>query len=261
VFFFLSKILDIFLSPYTWGLVLFVAAVPWSRRQGRRFRRRRRFAIAGLALLTFFSLEPVANFLRYRLEHAVPSTYRPDVTYDAVILLGGMSDERVVAETGQPAYNDNVERLLATYDLLRTDKARFAILSGAAVKPELAEFGEARVLARQLSDWGIAPDRLIVEDEARNTRENATYSQAIAKARGFRNVVVVTSAFHMPRAVECFAAVGMEIDWLAVDYRASREYGSMSLLPRAGSLSASVDMIHEMTGRWIYRARGYAKAR
>lgn len=262
MFFVLSKILDVLLSPFTWGVVLVALAVPWRRpRRTQRWRPRRAVGVTGLVVLLTFSLEPVSNRLMHRLERAVPPTYRPDVVYDAVVLLGGVSDERVVWETGEPAYNENVERLVVTHRLLRDGRANVAIVSGAAMNPALAEVAEARVLAEQLVDWGIEPARVIVEDRARNTYENAAYTKEIVAERGFTRVLVVTSAFHMRRAVECFSAVGMAIDVLPVDYRAhsDKSPGRDSLLPRAGYLSESARALREMAGLHIYRLKGYAK--
>ena len=264
MFFVLSKLLDVLLSPYTWGLALVVLAVPWRRpRRPARWRRRRAAGLAGLSVFLVFSIEPVSNRLMYRLEHSTTPTYRPEVTYDAVVLLGGVGDERVTSETGQPAYNDNVERLIATHDLLATRRARFAIVSGAPEYPELAEHSEARVLGRQIVKWGVDAARVILEENARNTRENAVYTQIIAKERGFESVLIVTSAFHMRRAAECFEAIGMKVDTLAVDYRAHRADGarSDSWLPRASFLSESTKTLREMAGLYIYRAQGYAKPR
>lgn len=262
MFFVLSKVLDVFLSPYTWGLLLIATAIPWRRaRRDARWGWRRIAGAAGLGILLVFSLEPVSNALQYRLEHTTPSTYRPDISYDVVVLLGGLGDERVAMETGQPAYNDNVERLVTTHRLLADSRARFAIVSGGPEYPELKEHSEARVLSRQLIAWGIAPSRVILEDEARNTHENAVYSQRIVMERGFEKVLIVTSAFHMRRAAECFEAVGMKVDRLAVDFRAHRAdgAGSTSWLPRAVHLAHSTGALREMAGLWIYRLQGYAK--
>ena len=204
----------------------------------------------------------IANALFWHLEHQTPSTYRADVTYDAVVLLGGVVDEPATRSSGQPSYNDNVERVVITHRLLRDGHARFAIVSGAAVAPELAAYGDAVVLANQLEDWGIAKERIIREDKARNTRENAVYSQQIARARGFERVLIVTSAFHIPRAAECFAAVDMKVDTLAVDYRAEPlGYPGLSkLLPRAHSLGMTSMAIRELFGRLVYRMQGYGRA-
>ena len=260
MFFVLSKLLDVALSPLTWGLALLALAAPLRSRDRRRWRRRRALGLAGVAVLLLFSSELVANAMQWRLEHEAPSTYREEVTYDAVILLGGVGDERVAAAVGQPAYNQNVERLLTTYRLLRDGDARLAIVSGAAMDPALEDFGEARVLARQLREWGIDGERVVVEARARNTRENAVYSAEIVRARGLSRVLVVTSAFHVPRASECFRAVGLEPDFLPVDYRAHPTRLSLrELLPRADALARSTAVFRELFGRLVYRARGYAR--
>ncbi len=212
-------------------------------------------------LCVAFATDPISNALRYWLEHATESTYREDVIYDAVVLLGGVSDERVVAETGQVSFNDNVERLVATHRLLAEGRARFAIISGAAMNEALADSGEARVLARQLVAWGIDPSRLLLEEKARNTHENAVYSQRVSRSHGFERVLVVTSAFHMRRAGECFEAVGWKVDTLAVDYRAYGRTSTLASLPRASTLADSEKTLREFFGLYIYRARGYAKPR
>jgi uncharacterized SAM-binding protein YcdF (DUF218 family) len=254
VFFILSKLLDVFLSPYTWALLLLAAAVPWRvrARSPRQLRRRRVFAAVGLAIFLVGSFPPFANALQWHLEHSSTSTYDDSATYDAVILLGGVVEEDAMRSSGQIAFNENVERLIVTHRLLRDGKARVAIVSG--------ETPEADALAKQLEDWGIAKDRIILEPRARNTRENAVFSQEIARARGFERVLIVTSAFHMPRAAECFAAVAMKVDTLSVDYRASRKIPFGEWIPRARSLALSTMLIREMAGRFIYRAQGYGKA-
>jgi uncharacterized SAM-binding protein YcdF (DUF218 family) len=261
VFFLLSKVLDVFLGPYAWGLLLLAAAVPWGPRAARRWRRRRAFGVAALVVLLLGGMSPLAHAIQWRLEHADPATYRPEVTYDAVVLLGGLVDEESSAENGRPAYTDAVERMLVTYDLLREGRARVAIVS-AAPNPDFPEHGEAAVVARQLEAWGIAKDRILVEDRARNTRENAVYSQQIARERGISRVVVVTSAFHMTRAAECFAAVDMPVDTLPVDYRAHAKEGASfsGWIPRGDGLSDMTGALRAAFGRVVYRVRGFGKA-
>ncbi len=259
MFYFLSKLFDVLLSPFSWGLVLLGLAVPWRRRPSRHWRRKRVLGWAGLALLLLSSTWPISNALTRSLESAARPTYRPDVVYDVAVLLGGVVDEEAMARSGQPAYNDNVERLVMTHKLLREGHARSVIISGAALDHQ--ELGEAVVLGRQLEDWGIAKDRIIIEDRARNTRENAVFTQAIVRARAFERVLVVTSAFHMVRATECFAAVGMPVDTLAVDYRGHDSAGRVGeWLPRAHSASVTSAMLREVAGRFIYRVQGYGKA-
>jgi uncharacterized SAM-binding protein YcdF (DUF218 family) len=255
VFYFLSKILDVLLTPLTWSLAL-VALGTFGPGSALR---RRGLVAAGLGVLLFFSLEPVSNALLRSLEDPPLRTYRPDATYDVVILLGGVVDDRVEASWGQRAFNDNNERLLETYDLLRKTSARNAIASGGPVSSSRSEVVEARALADQLIAWGIEPERVIVEDHARNTYENAVDSAAIVRAHEWKSVLLVTSAFHMPRAYGCFREVGLDVDTLPVDFRSYKSPYSGELVPRAEHLAHSTTAMREWFGRAIYRLRGYSR--
>jgi uncharacterized SAM-binding protein YcdF (DUF218 family) len=266
VFYLLSKLLDVFLSPLMWGALLLAAAVPWrdrkhARSAGRTRRRRRICGAAGLLVLFVASSPPIANWFLWQLEHSARPTFRPDVTYDAVILLGGVVEEQATASSGQPSYNDNVERVVMTHKLLKDGNARVAIISGASSSPAFAAYGDSVVLAHQLEDWGIAKERIIGEDKAVNTRENALFTKKIARDRGLSRVLVVTSAFHMPRAAECFAAVDMDVDTLSVDYRADPPGypGLGKFLPRAHSLGITASVVRELFGRLVYRVQGYGR--
>jgi uncharacterized SAM-binding protein YcdF (DUF218 family) len=251
VFLLLSKTLDALLSPLTWSIALVALSLVWPRR-------RRTCAIAGLAVLLLFSFEPFANALERSLERTAKRTYRPDVVYDAVILLGGLVERST--ESNEPGYNDSVERLIVAYDLLRTNHARYVIVSGGVLDPAVPSLVEAKVLADQLVDWGIERDRIAAEPKSRNTHENAVESRRIAEGKGWKRLLLVTSAFHMPRAEGCFRAVGLSVDTLPVDYRAydpGRFSGSW--LPRASHLERSTMALREWFGHGIYRLRGYAR--
>jgi uncharacterized SAM-binding protein YcdF (DUF218 family) len=255
VFYVLSKILDVLLTPLAWCVVLVAAGTFGVQSSSRR----RGLSAGGILLLLFFSLEPVSNALYASLESSVLRTVRADVTYDVVILLGGVVDNRVEATSGQRAFNENNERLLETFDLLREGRARYAIVSGGPAPSNRTPITEARALAEQLVAWGIDPDRVVVEGRARNTRENAVESAAIVRARGWKKVLIVTSAYHMSRAYGCFRAVDLDVDALPVDFRSYASPFSGELMPRAQYLDASTAAIREWSGRAIYRARGYSR--
>ena len=259
MFFVLSKLLDVFLAPLTWSMLLFAAAGLTVARGKERRRLVLGLGTAGILVLYVFSLEGVSARLWRPLED-VRSTMRDDVTYDAVVLMGGVVQVWAEQPEGRRSFNDNVERLLATYDALRTDRAKVAVISGGHTDPTRPEAQEAPTLAAQLVDWGIARERLLVEATARNTHENAVEVKKLADAHGWKSVLVVTSAFHMTRALGCFAAAGLPVDAWVVDRRSHGPVGkSTSWLPRATALEQSTDAIHEWAGRLIYRLRGYSR--
>jgi uncharacterized SAM-binding protein YcdF (DUF218 family) len=255
MFFVLSKSLDVLIDPFWWvfGLILggLVALL-----RGTRTRLGAGLVVAGLSVFLLTSTPAISFRLLSGLERSAVNSMRAGVTYDAVVLLGGaVSPSGSLAD--DPSWNDNVERLMTTYDLLRTDRARVAIVSGGALDRGLRT--EAEYLARQLIAWGIDPARVIVEDKANNTRENATYTRAIVSERKLGALLVVTSAYHVPRAAGCFRAVGLEADFLPVDYRAREPAREPDLLPRAEFFAVSAKVIRERVGSLVYRASGYLK--
>jgi uncharacterized SAM-binding protein YcdF (DUF218 family) len=255
VFFFLSKILDLAFAPLTWAMVLIFVAL--ARRSSRGVAVAA--SVGALGVLYGFSIEPVANGLERALEIPAVRTVHPEVTYDAVVLLGGLVDERATGTHHTPSYNDNNERLVAAFDLLRSGRARTVIVTGGFPDANDADNVEANVLARQLEAWGIARNRILVEPHARNTRENAVETAKIVKDHGFGRLVLVTSAFHMQRAVGCFRAVGLDVDAQPVDFRSFDPAAYQARwTPRASSLEASTNALREFAGRVIYRIRGYS---
>lgn len=250
MFFFLSKLLDLAVDPLWWGLSLLLA--------GLLLRRRRAgpgLLVASLSVLVFFSLPPVSNRLWASLEAGAVDTSRPDVTYDAVVLLGGVVSS-MGSSADTPSWNDNTERLLAVRELLLSGRAKVAIVSGGHL-PDLPK-SEAEYDVEELVRLGVPADRLVVEGKANNTRENATLSKPLLEQLGAREVLIVTSAFHLPRALGCFHAVGLQVDALPVDYRLRDPSRDSRWAPRAGYLDTSADALREWLGRAVYRVLGYA---
>jgi len=253
VFLALSKLLDWFLSPLSWTLLLLVVAALLRRRA------RLAWALAALAFATLvlFSNDGVANALQRLGERGVRSSFRADVVYDAIVVLGGIVDPAASRASGETQIDEAADRLLRAYELLRAGRARFVLISGGVGNLPPGDLPEADRLASKLVQWGIPPGQVVAEGSSRNTRENAIQSSRVAAARGWKTLLVVTSAIHAPRALGCFRAVGIEPDLLAVDFRArDREEG---WLPRAMALSRSTDVLRELAGRVVYRAVGYAR--
>lgn len=251
MFFLLSKTLDLLLDPWWWVFApLVVGAAQLVR--GRR-RPGLSFVGAGLTLFITLSLPAVSGRLWHSLEADAVSTMRDDVTYDVVVLLGGAVS--VAGSTkDQVAWGDNVDRLTVTFDLLRSGRARSVIVSGGPLGGELS--AEAVLLAKQLTSWGIEPSRILVEDLARNTAENAERSKVLIDRARFQSVLVVTSAFHLERALGCFRAVGLRVDGLPVDYRLRDPAQDSHWLPRAAYFEQSARALREWCGRFVYRVAG-----
>lgn len=265
VFFFLSKLLDIAIDPFWWsfgstlaGVLLLTRVTPADGARAKRRKTLARGLVAfGLSCLFVFSLPSVSNRLWRSLERDVQSSMKAEVTYDAVVLLGG-----AVSPGGslpdEPSWNDNVERLLTVRSLVLSGKAKVAIVSGGVLSPALPT--EAEYLQRELIALGVPREAVLVEPKANNTRENATESKRLLEQLGAKNVLLVTSAFHVPRAVGCFRAVGIEADVRAVDFRMRDVSTDPHVAPRSEYLSQSARALREWLGRAVYAVLGYTKA-
>jgi uncharacterized SAM-binding protein YcdF (DUF218 family) len=121
---------------------------------------------------------------------------------DAVVVLGA-----AMAAPGVPgaALRRRLEHGVAVFF---ARNAGHLLVSGGIVGPPPAEAEMMRDLAVQC---GVAKERIVVEDSARNTFENAVYTGRIIRDRQWRRVVVVTDGFHLPRALYVFRRLGLEV--------------------------------------------------
>ncbi len=126
---------------------------------------------------------------------------------DAVLVLGAATAAPGVPG---PALRRRLEHGCA---VLRARGARYLLVSGGSVGPPPAEAEVMRDMAVAL---GLDPTRIIVEDQARNTFENAVYAGRIIRQHGWRRVVLVTDRFHQPRARYVFARLGLAVTFDAV---------------------------------------------
>jgi uncharacterized SAM-binding protein YcdF (DUF218 family) len=250
MFFLASKTLDLAVDPVWWALVAWALALLLFT---RRPKLARGLGLAGVLSLTVTSLPLVGSGLMAALEADAPDTFSPKEPYDVVVLLGGAFDFHG-ATPERRAWNDNVERVIAVEQVLRLGQAKVAVLSGGS---NGGKRSEADLLAEQLKDWGVAPERLLLEGESKNTRENALFTKKLLEGRGAQRVLLVTSAHHLRRAKECFNAVGLKVDTLPVDFR--QQHADPHLLPRAESLEDTARALREFLGRAVYRSIGYSK--
>ncbi len=258
MFLLLSKIFDLLLAPLTWAILL--AAAAWALRR-RRPALGGWLAAAAAVVLLVFSCPVVADTLLRAAEASAPRTYRPDETYDAVVVLGGIMEARRPWQDDGKDLTGAAERLTRTFELLREGHARVVLFSGGDVDPVPGIPSEAEELATMLQGWGIPPERIATETRSRNTHENAVETAKVVAARGWRRLLLVTSAVNMPRSLGCFHREGLSPDALPVDYRAGAPGAAAALeswLPRSGELELSTEALRELAGRVVYRVRGYS---
>ena len=117
---------------------------------------------------------------------------------------------------------------------------------------------EAEAVSAFLRDLGVPAAAILEERASRNTHENARYTAALLRERGWDRVLLVTSASHMGRALAAFEREGVDAHPAATDHSLpSAAPALFALLPEAGALEDSTRALKEYLGRLVYRLRGW----
>ncbi|HRN89461.1 YdcF family protein [Hyphomicrobium sp.] len=215
----LAKILGLLAQPSSIAVLALSVGI-WLLARGRAPRFSRLLAWGGLILIVGGGLSPLANVLILPLEQrfaAVPVHEGGD-RVDGIILLGGFEDAHVSAGRGGLGLNEAAERVTEGLRLaLRHPDAKVVFTGGAGGLFATAE--ASGPVGAFLAEAGVDPARLVLESRSRNTYENAVLTKAMVKPRPGQRWYLVTSAYHMPRAMGLFRKAGFDVVAYPVDYR------------------------------------------
>jgi len=251
MFFSLSKILWGFAAPA--NLLLSLLAIGgillWTRwwRFGRGM-----VALVTLLFLAIATL-PIGSWMLQPLENRFPmvTTLPPQV--DGIIVLGGVVSPVLTVERGTVAVGDTVERLTEFATLAKRYPQARLIFTGGTGSLTRQELKEADVVGPIWRQIGLDDGRIEYENQSRNTHENAVLSFPLA--RPHETWILVTSAFHMPRAVGCFRKAGWTILPYPVDYKTGKVV-AVDSFNVAGHLSGLEAAVREWLGLAFYRLTG-----
>ncbi|TDK35628.1 YdcF family protein [Rhizobium deserti] len=180
------------------------------------------FAALAAALMLFVTLYTTVGALALQtLENRYPKPVADPSNPFCMIVLGGAIETQVVTSRGGVEFNQAADRFVEAARLaLRYPQARILISGGDGSFSGVYE-GEAQASERFFAGLGIQADRLVKENSSRTTYENTAYTTALLKTEGLQNCLLITSAFHMPRALALFAKAGIAVTAWPVDYRTS----------------------------------------
>ena len=249
--FVLSKIVWLLASPDAVLLILMTVgtALLWTR----RWRTGRTILLASVAVSLVIAILPVGPWLFTPLENRFPTVHRVPEKIDGIVVLGGAVSQRITEARGQPALSAAAERMTEFVALARKHpEAKLVFTGGSALVlyPELKEVKVARLLFDSL---GLDVSRIVFEDESRNTYENALYTRDLVKPQPGETWLVITSAFHMPRAYGCFSRVGWKVLPYPVDYLTRGDYDPSPDFDFMGGLHILSLALHEWIGLVAYR--------
>ena len=216
MFFLASKLLWFAAAPVT---VLMAGALvgAWFARRGARFPRALAVGCAGALLL--IGLAPVGALLIEPLEDRFPAPGADMPAPYGIVILGGAIDEEASAARGQTILDEGASRLTEAAILARRFPDARLVYAGGSASLWRAHSTEALEARQLLVALGVEPSRIAIEDKSRNTDENARFAAALVHPQPGESWLLVTSAYHMPRAMGLFAKAGFSVRAYPVDYR------------------------------------------
>ncbi len=250
MFYLLSKIFGSFLLPSNLlvgiGTAGAIVAYTGNRALGRKLMA---ICIAGLLVC---GLLPIGDLLLIPIESRFPTSQRGYGHVDGIIVLGG-----------------GLERIFEAIPLARENPQAKLLYTGGSIVHDAYtkeaekdvrapdDLTEADVAARLFESCGIPRDRLLLEENALNTFENAKFSKVIAAPKHGERWLLVTSAFHMPRAIGVFRRTEFKVEAYPVDRKTA---GWSDLFRFRRSFLEQISLADLGTREWIgllaYRLTG-----
>jgi len=253
MFFWLSKILSFLITPLTWIFICLVLALLLKNPKLKK-----RFLIASLALFMLFTNSFIANIVLHAWEIPAVSQKSLHKNYEAAIVLGGVSFwDHTLNRIQFSRSSDRVFQSLELYKLGYVKKLIIIGGSGSIIYPDDKESIEIKAY---LVNIGFKNEDIILEDQSRNTYENAKYTKVLLDSLHMKGpFIMITSGFHMKRAQQCYKKFGIE----STAYSTDRYSGELRfepdkiLIPNTSCIQAWDVLLHEFFGFAVYYFLGY----
>ena len=221
-------------------------------------RRRTGFGLIAVACVAFLLMNftNIGLLILQPLEQRFPTPPFPEHV-DGIIMLGGGEDSEVSAARRIAELNENGDRFVEAARLaLRYPGAKLVITGGIGDITGGGD-GDAAIARRFFPPLGIPVSRLVLEGKSRNTEENALFTRALIGSTEGETWLLVTSAFHMPRAVGIFRKAGLPAIAWPSDFKTtgSESFGLSFMRPYLNQAAVSIG-VREWIGLLAYKLSG-----
>ena len=240
---YLHKILPLIFSPLFFILSIIIFGIIIGSKKT---------SFAGVVILVICSIPIVSGKMIAYLESDYELNRPSEIdTANAIVVLSGMVKTIKTKDSLDYEWSEAVDRFFAGIDLFRLNKAPTLIFTRGKV-PWSIGLPEGEFLREEAIKLGIPKKDILLTENVENTDQEA---KAIKKLFSIDNpkIILVTSAFHMPRAKAVFEANGINVIPFPVDFRNQvSNLTFMDFIPSAGSFSTTSFVIREMIGRIYY---------
>jgi uncharacterized SAM-binding protein YcdF (DUF218 family) len=232
-------------------VVLGVVAVALGRRPGRAGKRWQRLAWAAVGVVWVLTTPAIANGLVRGLEGppAAPPVVQPDSRTRILVLASG----ELFAKDGSTLSRLTVfgwERARGGVLLWRQSGGTLVFSGGPSGDPQ-ASIADA--MAQVARDMGVPDAAIEISPAGTNTYDEMAGARGLLAGEGAR--WLVTSASHMPRALQVASCLGLPVKGYPVGWRQIVNVTTASWLPDPGAPEVFQFALHEWVGMVYYRLR------
>ncbi len=244
MFFILSKILSFLIKPTFWILLLIISSIIFKNK-------RKKLLYISLFAFWFFGNGYIVDISSRIWEDDIISVAELDKTYEYGIVLGGFSGYD--NKKDRIEFNDCGDRLFHAIQLYKTGIVKKILVSGG--NGQLIDEGylEADWSRKFLIKCGIPKKDILIENKSRNTYENAKYTSELL-SDNTKNLLLITSAWHIKRADLCFRKFNLNCDKFPTDYTKKDKQFDLGylFLPNSSSYLKWETLIKEWVGFVVY---------
>lgn len=244
---YLNKILPVFVMPIMLIIYLLLYGV-WKKKNWPIY--------TAMICLYVFSTPIFAEFFFKLIESTSPRQTPKNVSNaEAIVVLSGMIKQVKSVEGVYPEWDDP-DRFFAGVDLYKSGKAPKIIFTRGKMPWNNSRNTEGDILKKFALDYGVPDSAILLTGLVENTADEA---RAVEKLMGkWRHIILVTSAYHMPRAKQNFETHDFIVQPFKVDYKVDQlnNLTFISFLPDAESFWVFNIGYRELIGRVIYFLKG-----
>jgi Uncharacterized conserved protein len=229
--FFLKKLIAYLILPPGLLIIAFAVLGISTKRKLAKF-----IAFSFALFVYLLSIEPIKDVLYKPLEEAYPVPSKPKG--DAIVILGGGAYNTGILK------EDSTKRLLTGFVLHKQTNLPIVLSGGASI----GVLPEAEIMKGLLLTLGVDKSKIYTDVNSRDTKENAQEVKKLCERLGCKKIILVTSAYHMRRAVLAFQKAGLEVVPYPTDFKRDMKYNLYSLLPKMSVLADSYKVLREYLG-------------
>ncbi len=245
----ISKLLLYLLNPTIWIVAGFLTAAL----SANKLIRKRALIISITALILLSNPFLINRFAQYWDIRG--TRMNSTEKYSCAIVLGGFASDD---GNGGGYFNTAADRFIQALRLQKGRQVDYLLLSGGNSQIIPGKFKESVWVRLQLLALGVADNRIIVESNSRNTYENARFAKLKLEAKKLPPpYLLITSAFHMRRALYTFNKAGIEVVPYSSNFVAGKQKITFEeFIPQAGVISLWGFYLKEIIGFGIYYVKG-----